>query len=80
MLHQIRRYFLISVVFYDKTQEYLTYGMQNATIGRFRNWRNHPTFALDKSRAKMLTLGSQQASLHCPRLTASLSPKFKPTI
>jgi hypothetical protein len=61
--------------------EYLTYGMQNAigvglSVSGFRS-TFAPSYELV---AKMLMLGSQQASLHCPRLTASLSPKFKPTI
>ena len=35
------------------------------------------TFAIEKSRAKMLTLGSQQASLHCTRSIVPFSRLFK---
>ena len=40
-----------------------TFGMQNATKSGLWERRNRRNFALDKSRAKMLTLGRAQTSM-----------------
>ena len=42
--------------------------MQNAIIVRLYSSQNRSNFALDKSRAKMLTLGRAQTSLNLPSL------------
>ena len=42
--------------------------MQNAIIGRLYSSQKPTNFALDKSRAKMLTLGRAQTSLNLPSL------------
>ena len=55
--------------------------MQNAIIGRLYTCKIQTNFALDKSRAKMLTLGRAQTSLNLPSLNRIIVTVilFKPT-
>jgi hypothetical protein len=50
------------------------FGMRNATKWRLWERRNRRTFALDKSRAKMLTLSRAQTSLTLLSLNRIIAP------
>lgn len=63
----------------EQEKEWLsqTFGMQNAARVGLWERGNRRTFALDKSRAKMLTLGRAQASLALLSLNRIIADEFK---